>query len=118
MKKIIFTVLVTGLSLIAADSAKAASSGKFLPIDGAELYQQHCAVCHGKDGRKVPAGASSFLAGRDAVRLALTIRSYRDQDKGIGAYTMHKSNEIMLQETTKWSDRQIGAIAKYVSGLE
>lgn len=118
MKKIIFTVLFTGISLIAADSAKVTNSGGFVPIDGAELYQNHCSVCHGKDGRKVPTGASSALAGRDAVRLALTIRSYRDQNKDNGAYTMHKESEIMLQETAKWSDRQIGAIAKYISGLE
>ena len=117
MKKIISAVLFTTISLMATDT-KMVKSGVFEPVDGAMLYQKHCSLCHGTDGRKVPTGASSMLAGRDAVRLALTIRSYRDQDKSIGAYTMHKSSEIMKLQTVKFSDRQIGAIAKYISGLE
>ena len=118
MKKIIFTLLFAGVSLIASESTTTTKSSGFIPVDGAAIYQNHCSVCHGKDAKKVPAGASAALAGRDAVRLALTIRSYRDQNKDIGAYTMHKNSEIMLQETSKWSDRQISAIAKYLSGLE
>lgn len=118
MKKILFTVLLTSMSLLAADNAKVVTSDEFTPASGPELYQQNCALCHGKDGRKVPTGASSILAGRDAVRLALTIRSYRDQDNDIGAYTMHKSNQIMKDQTVKYSDRQIGSMARYISGLE
>ena len=118
MKKILFTILLASMSLIAADNATTTKSSGFLPIDGAKLYQQDCALCHGKYGRKVPSRASSALAGRDAVKLALTIRSYRDQDNSIGAYTMHKSSQIMKEQTVRYSDRQIGAIAKYISGLE
>jgi mono/diheme cytochrome c family protein len=88
-----------------------------LSLEGAKLYHKNCALCHGIDGQKVPPGATSPLAGRDATKLALTIRAYRDQDDSIGTYTMHKSSEIMKEETIKLSDRQIGAIAKYISGL-
>ena len=118
MKKIISAVLFTSISLIAADNAKVVKSDGFEPTNGAEIYQQHCSLCHGTDGRKVPAGASSILAGRDAEKLARTIKAYRDQDSRLGMYDMHKSSELMQQETVEFSDSQIGAIAKYISELE
>jgi len=108
MKKIILLALFV---LIGSISAEAKSNG-------AEIYQKHCALCHGKDGKKVIPGASAVLAGRDATRLALTIRSYRDQSESSGAYTMHKSSELMKLEISEWSDGQIDAIAKYLSGLK
>jgi cytochrome c553 len=116
MKKILLTALFVSVSLIAADSAPVKKLGAFLPIDGAALYQKNCAICHGKDGRKVPEGAST-LAGRDAVRLALRIRSYRDQYEGVGSYTLKKDSRIMYDETSKLSDKEISALAKYISGL-
>ena len=36
-------------------------------VNGAEIYQQYCALCHGKDGRYIPTGAFSALVGRDAT---------------------------------------------------
>jgi len=114
MKKIILLALFAGISLVAAE----AKSNGFVPINGAEIYQQYCVVCHGKEGKMIPTGASAALAGRDAEKLALTIRAYRDQDKSIGAFTMKKSSEIMKQATMELSDSQIGAVAKYISGLK
>jgi cytochrome c553 len=87
-------------------------------LEGARLYRQNCAICHGIDGKTVPTGATSPLAGRNATKLALTIRAYRDQDDSIGTYTMHKSSEMMKEETIRLSDRQIGAIAEYISTLK
>ena len=118
MKKIISAVLFTSISLIAADNAKVAKSDVFEPINGAEIYQVHCSLCHGADGRRVPVRASYILAGRDAEKLARTIRAYRDQDNRLSLYDMHKSSELMQQETEKFSDRQIGAVAKYISELK
>ncbi len=117
MKKILLTALFASISLIAADSTPVKKGGVFMPADGAALYAKHCALCHGQDGRKVPDKEASVLAGRDAVRLALTIRAYRDQDVGIGAFTMHKNSQMMKEETSKLSDREIVALAKYISGL-
>ena len=88
-------------------------------LEGAKLYHKNCALCHGIDGQKVPTGASSALAGRDATKLARTIRAYRDQDiDSMGSYSMHKSSQMMQEETMKLSDKQIGAIAKYISELK
>jgi cytochrome c553 len=118
MKKILLTALFVSVSLIAADSAPVKKLGAFLPIDGAAIYQKSCAICHGEDGRKVPSEAASVLAGRDAVRMALRIRSYRDQDSTIGTYTMNKASRIMKDQTSKLSDKEVSAVAKYISGLE
>ena len=117
MKKILLTAMFLSIGLIAADNPPAKKTSGFAPIDGAALYQRSCAICHGKDGRKVPSNKASVLAGRDAVRLALRIRAYRDQDSHIGAYTMTKDSQIMKDETLKLSDRHISALAKYISNL-
>ncbi len=120
MKSIIIAALLASSSLMAADSVKADNSGSFTTkdIDGAAIYKKHCIVCHGEKAEKSPEAGIAPLAGRDATRLALTIRAYRDQDKGIGTYTMHKSSELMKNQTSILSDRQIGALAKYISTLQ
>jgi len=111
MKKILFVTVLASVSLVAA------SSGKFTPIDGASLYKQKCSLCHGEQGRKVPVGAS-VLAGRDAVELALAIRGYRDQYEDVGAYTKTKESRVMYDQTSNLSNKQIGALAKYISTLK
>ena len=118
MKKILFIALLVSVSLVAADGEQDNKSGVFLSVDGAVVYKQKCALCHGKKGQKVPSGAVGVLAGRDAVRLALEIRAYRDQDKDVGAYTMHKSSQVMKDATSGLSDKKIGALAKYISSLK
>ena len=118
MKNIIIATLLASGSLMAADSVQASKTGGFATsIDGAAFYKQHCSKCHGDRGEKSPEGTAP-LAGRDATILALTIRSYRDQSKEIGAYTMHKSSQLMYDSTDDLSDRHIGSLAKYISGLQ
>ncbi|BAF71179.1 c-type cytochrome [Sulfurovum sp. NBC37-1] len=120
MKKVIFTALLASVSLMAADAAQANNSGAFSAkdINAASIYKRQCSLCHGEKGEKSPEPGIAPLAGRDATILALRIRAYRDQDKGIGTYTMHKSSELMKNETVKLSDMQIGALAKYISSLK
>jgi len=118
MKNIIVSALLLSSSLMAADNVQVNNTNSFAKnIDGAAYYKQHCALCHGVDGTKSPAAGIAPLAGRDATRLALRIRAYRDQDNELGAYTMHKSSEIMKVETVNVSDRHIEALAKYISSL-
>jgi cytochrome c553 len=87
-------------------------------MDGAKIYKQQCAVCHGETGKKVPKGGVGVLAGSDATKLAREIRAYRDQDNEVGAYTMHKSSQVMKQATDNLSREQIVALAKYISALK
>jgi len=117
MKKILLTVLLASIGLIAGDNVPAKKTGGFLPFDAAALYQKKCAVCHGKDGRKVPSSQASVLAGRDAARLSREIIAYRDQFERVGAYAKTKESEIMYHETFELADNQISALAKYISEL-
>ena len=120
MKSIIIAVLFAGSSLIAAEGAKPNDLGSFSDNakDGAALYKQNCAKCHGEKATESPKSGIPALAGRDATRLALAIRAYRDQDNDIGTYTMHKNSEVMKNQTVRLSDRQISALAKYISSLK
>ena len=120
MKSIIIAALLASGSLVAADAVQANNSDTFSvkDIDGGAIYKKQCSVCHGEKAEKSPKSGVAPLAGRDATVLALTIRAYRDQDKGIGTYTMHKSSEIMKNETIKLSDMHISALAKYISSLK
>ena len=111
MKKIILSALFASVSLMAAD-------GAFTPIDGKTLFKQHCALCHGDKAEKSPLEGVSPLAGWDAVKLALTIRSYRDQDQRTGTYTMHKNSRVMNDATVGLSQNEIVALAKYISNLK
>ncbi len=119
MKSIIIAALLAGGSLMAADSVQANKSGSFSSkdIDAAAIYKQRCATCHGEKATKSPETGVAALAGMDATRLALRIRAYRDQDNEVGTYTMHKTSDAMKNSTVKLSDRQIGALAKYISSL-
>ncbi len=104
MKKILFTILLASVSLMA--------------IDGGKLYEKRCALCHGKDAKLSPKDGVRPLAGRDVTELALTIRAYRDQDERVGTYTMHKDSRIMYDATSSLSRDKIVALAKYISGLK
>ena len=120
MKKIILSALLASVSLIAADSAPVEKSGAFLPIDGAAHYKQHCAICHGEKGENTPRGGAVPLAGTDAVKLALDIRAYRNQgdSENVGAYTMNKDSRVMYDATSGLSNKEIVALAKYISSLK
>ncbi|MEX6501391.1 c-type cytochrome [Pseudomonas zhanjiangensis] len=50
-----YVVLLAGLALVAACPALA-------EVDGAALYQQHCAKCHGDDGRADNLRGKMFFA--------------------------------------------------------
>lgn len=119
MKSIIIAALLAGSSLMAADSVQANKSGSFSSknVDGAAIYKQRCATCHGEKATKSPETGVAALAGMDATRLALRIRAYRDQDNEVGTYTVHKASQVMKQSTDDLSREQIVALAKYISSL-
>ena len=102
MKNIIIVALLLGSALMA--------------IDGAKVYEQHCLLCHGKYAEKAP-GLSTPLAGRDASRLALEIKAYRDQSDGVGCYTKDKHSQVMEDSTYALTTDHIVALAKYISDL-
>ena len=117
MKKVILSALLASVSLMAADSVPVNKDGVFLPINGAALYKQHCALCHGERGEKTPQG-SVAITGMVPIKLALDIRAYRDQNDRTGAYEIHKDSRIMKDATVGLTSQEIGAVAEYVHGLK
>ena len=91
-------------------------SSALMAIDGVKVYEQHCLMCHGVSAEKAP-GSSTPLAGRDATRLALEIKAYRDQSDGVGCYTKDKLNAIMEESTYALTTDHIVALAEYISSL-
>ncbi len=45
------TILVCALALVAAPQQNKTESPTVVAVDGSEIFRNHCAVCHGKDGR-------------------------------------------------------------------
>ena len=92
-------------------------SSSLMAMDGERLYKQHCLLCHGQNAEKTP-GASAPLAGRDATRLVLELRAYRDQKERPGCYTKDKNSQIMDDSTYFMTEEHISALAKYISSLK
>ena len=74
MKKIILSVLVAGVTLLAADGAPIYKSGMLLPPQPAVIYEKECSSCHGMDGKSTSFSGSSritykAITGLDALYL-------------------------------------------------
>jgi cytochrome c len=98
MKKIALALLVTGVTLMAAD--------------GAALFKK-CAACHGAKGEKAALGKSGVIGGRDAASIATDLHGYKagtTNKKGMGA--------LMKGQVASYSDADIEAVAAYISGLK
>lgn len=97
MKKIALALLVTGVSLMAAD--------------GAALYKK-CAACHGANGEKAALGKSAVIGGMDAAATATDLKGYKagtTNKKGMGA--------LMKGQVAAYSDADIEAVSAYIAGL-
>ena len=100
MKKILFSVLLVSVSLMAAESGK-------------ELYMKKCSICHGPKADQTPIKNMKPIAGMDATKLAKVLKFYQDDDR-IG----HGYSEEMVNSTVFLSQKAIDAIATYVSTLK
>ncbi len=98
MKKIVLTLLVASVGLMAAD--------------GAALYKK-CAACHGAKGEKAALGKSAKIGGMDAAALAADLKGYKAgtvNKKGMGA--------LMKGQVAAYDDAQIEAVSAYIAGLK
>lgn len=98
MKKLALALLVSGVSLMAAD--------------GAALYKK-CAACHGAAGEKAALGKSAVIGGVDAATIAADLKGYKagtTNKKGMGA--------LMKGQVASYSDADIEAVSAYIAGLK
>ena len=94
MKKIVLSLLVTGVALMASD--------------GAALYKK-CAACHGAKGEKKALGKSAVITGIDTLA----------DLKGYKAGTVNKAGmgALMKGQVASYSDADMAAVADYIKGL-
>ena len=96
------TAIVFSIVAFAALPAAAAEDGKV-------LYEQKCAICHGKDGTAKPAGAGSRNFNDPAFQKSMTLASISQiTAEGKGKMPAYRS---------KLSAAQIQSIAAHVKTL-
>ena len=80
--------------------------------DGAALYEQRCARCHGADGAKTsgPSGGV-MLKGQSAGDVLGKLTGYKD-----GTFGGDKK-KIMSRLMQRFNDAELKALADYVGGL-
>ena len=98
MKKIVLALLVTGVTLMAAD--------------GAALYKEHCAICHGVDGKKSTLNETRPIAGLDKAAMIIYLKGYKD-----GTLNKNGMGDLMKAQMAAYSDAEREALADYISGL-
>ena len=47
----VLSIAICGLALVAAPQHDKTESPTVIEVDGSEIFRNHCAVCHGQDGR-------------------------------------------------------------------
>lgn len=76
------------------------------PFRGRELYQQHCATCHGSDGRGAQLGVPDFSRGQGLMINDLQLVETLKIGKG-----------IMPAYQGMLSDQQLGDTVSYIRTL-
>jgi cytochrome c553 len=94
MKKIVLSLLVTGVALMASD--------------GAALYKK-CAACHGQHGEKKALGKSAVIQGADVLA---DLKGYK-----AGTTNKHGMGALMKGQVASYSDADLEAVAAYIKGL-
>lgn len=80
-------------------------------INGATVYAQKCASCHGQKAEKSALSKSLVIAGWDSAKLKEALHGYQ-------AGTYGKEMKAMMQAQAKGlSDAQVEALAKHISTL-
>jgi len=123
MKKIVLSMLLASLGLVAADAPY--KSGLLLAPQADKIYEKECTHCHGKDGKMTNFAGSSrvsyqVIGGMDAASVAKTLKEYKGGVKSKDYQLLNKYGygSIMRSATKDLSWEELDAVAKYVSGLK
>ena len=79
-------------------------------IDGAKLFAK-CAGCHGSHGERKALGKSQLIQAWSEEKTLTALHGYKD-----GSYGSSMKG-VMKSQISKFSDAEIQAVAKYISGL-
>ena len=125
MKRIVLSMLLASIGLVAAESSVPYKSGLLLAPQADKIYAKECALCHGDDGKATGfAGLTNVtyapIAGMDTAELAKTLKEYRGGVKSKDYQSLNKYGygAVMISATKDLSWDEIDAVAKYVNGLK
>lgn len=79
--------------------------------NGAAIYANKCASCHGKDGKKSALNTSAIIAGSDSQKIKDTLKAYKEGSFG------GKMKAIMQAQSKPLSDKEIELLSNYISTL-
>lgn len=80
-------------------------------VDGAALFAQKCASCHGAKADKSALNKSQIIATLTEVQIKDALKGYQNGTYG------REMKAVMQGQAKPLNDAQIDALAKYVSGL-
>jgi len=122
MKKMVLSLLVAGVSLLAADGSPIYKTGMLLPPQPAVIYKQECASCHGIDGKSTSFTGSSritykAITGLNADALAQELKEYRGGVKSKDYQPVNKYGygNLMRSPLRDLSWEEIDSLAKYIA---
>ena len=125
MKRIVLSMLLASIGLVASEGAVPYKSGLLLPPQADKIYEKECTQCHGKDGKSTSFEGSSRItyseiAGMDTDVVAKTLKEYRGGVKSKDYQQLNKYGygAVMRSVTADLSWDEIDAVAKYVNGLK
>lgn len=79
--------------------------------DGAALYAQKCASCHGQKGEKAALGKSQHIGGWSTQQAKDALHGYQTGSYG------KEMKAVMAAQAKSLSNDQIDAVAQYISTL-
>ena len=125
MKRMVLSMLLASVCLVAAEGTAPYKSGLLLPPQADKIYAKECALCHGKDGKQTSfAGLTRVsytkIAGMDTAELAKTLKEYRGgiKSKDYQFPNKYGYGAVMKSATKDLSWDEIDAVAKYINGLK
>jgi len=125
MKKIVLSMLLAGIGLVAAEGTAPYKPGLLLPPQADKIYEKECTHCHGKDGKQTSFEGSSRvtyapIAGMDTATVAKMLKEYRGGIKSKDYQPLNKYGygALMRSATKDLSWEEIDAVAEYVNGLK
>ena len=125
MKRIVLSMLLASIGLVASEGTVPYKSGLLLPPQADKIYEKECAQCHGKDGTETSfKGGKNItydkIGGMDTETVAKTLKEYRGGVKSKDYQPLNKYGygALMTSATKDLSWDEIDDVAKYVNGLK
>lgn len=100
------TLLAAALTLWCAHDAAASEIGS-------QLFQQHCAVCHGHEAERSAWNVTDPIAGWPSPAVKRALMGYKQKTRDIYGYGAYMHPQI-----NRYTSEEIDAIADYIASID